>query len=285
MKMTFGKTLAIAALLVPATVTGVTTTHAAEGGSYNSNAVVNFITSTDPTLPVDPENPDPTNPIVPIDPTNPEGPGEGTAGPLSIDFASSLQFGTSKITTKDEIYSAYAQEIELTSGTEYRPNYVQVTDNRGTEAGWTLQVTQERQLTSTANKVLEGAVITLGSSTVSTVAGSTVTAPSNVPSAIVLTPGTPAVVFSAQAQEGSGVWLAKFGSSVGEKPTVMAGKDWKPGTEATETAEATLPTEFDVMRNSAVTLAVPGKAIKTQDQYSSSLIWSLSDVPTNSNED
>lgn len=277
--MTFGKTLTIAALLVPAIGIGVTTTQADEVGTHNSNAMVNFITSTEPSLPVDPENPDPTNPIVPIDPTQPVEP--GTEGPLSIDFASSFQFGTSKITTKDEVYSAYAQAVKIGAATEYRPNYIQITDNRGTEAGWTLQVTQNTQLTSTANKVLEGAVITLRNGTVGTVAESTVAAPSIAPAEIVLNPGTAETVMAAKATEGSGLWIAKYGSSMGDNPTVATGKDWKPGTEATETEEAVVPTEFDVMRNSAVTLAVPGKAIKTNDQYSAVVTWSLADTPVN----
>ena len=40
------------------------------------------------------------------------------------------------------------------------PNYVQVTDNRGTEAGWSLKVKQEGQFKSTSGKELTGAAIT-----------------------------------------------------------------------------------------------------------------------------
>ena len=35
-------------------------------------------------------------------------------------------------------------------------NYVQVTDNRGTEAGWSLKVKQEGQFKSTSGKELTG---------------------------------------------------------------------------------------------------------------------------------
>ena len=38
------------------------------------------------------------------------------------------------------------------------PNYVQVTDNRGTEAGWSLKVKQEGQFKSTSGKELTGAL-------------------------------------------------------------------------------------------------------------------------------
>ena len=101
-----------------------------EAQTYDSNAVVNFVPNQDVTPPVDPINPDPENPVTPIDPTNPNGPNPGTAGPLSIDYASSLHFGENKISTKNEVYYAKAQAF--TGGSE-GPNYVQVTDNRGTE--------------------------------------------------------------------------------------------------------------------------------------------------------
>ncbi len=71
-------------------------THAAsaDGGSYNTNAKIKFSPSEDGTGPVDPE--DPEVPVDPVDPTDPEGPNPGTSGPLSIDYASSFQFGEQK---------------------------------------------------------------------------------------------------------------------------------------------------------------------------------------------
>ncbi|MCV5434162.1 WxL domain-containing protein, partial [Escherichia coli] len=75
---------------------------------YETNGVVEFTPNTDITKPVNPDNPDPNKPVVPVDPTkidpetNPDGtPNPGTAGPLSIDYASSLDFGKNKISGKD----------------------------------------------------------------------------------------------------------------------------------------------------------------------------------------
>ncbi|MCZ0856403.1 WxL domain-containing protein, partial [Enterococcus faecalis] len=53
------------------------------------------------TKPVNPTNPD--EKVEPEDPTDPTGPKPGTAGPFSIDYASSFQFGAHNITfdTKD----------------------------------------------------------------------------------------------------------------------------------------------------------------------------------------
>lgn len=72
-------------------------------GGYDA---LKFRSSKEPTLPVDP-----TNPEIPVDPMNPDGsrPEPGTGDALSIDFASSLDFGMNKISNKDEYYAAQAQ--------------------------------------------------------------------------------------------------------------------------------------------------------------------------------
>ncbi|WP_256090211.1 WxL domain-containing protein [Brochothrix thermosphacta] len=272
-----GKTVATAIILGAAVVAiNATDVQAAATQSLESNAVVNFIENTTPTKPVDPENPNPGKPVGPIDPTKPGGPNPGTQGPLSIDFASSLQFGTSKITTTGEVYSAYAQEVVSDGVSSFRPQYVQVTDNRGTDAGWKLTVNQEQQLTSTAGKELEGAVITLENATVKTVEGSTIKAPSTAPKSIELVPGQEVSVMSAAQGEGAGLWVNHFGNSAA---TVVDGTDWKPGEEGND------PTEFAVKRNNAVTLAIPGKSNKSAAEYRSVLKWTLSEVADNGSEE
>ena len=273
----FGKSLAIAAILGTVIVGGTATkASAAETQSYKSDAAVNFITNTDPSNPIDPEDPDPENPVDPIDPIDPENPVDpGTEGPLSLDFASSLNFGTAKITTANKVYSAYAQQIKKNDGEElaienYRPNYVQVTDNRGTEAGWDLKVRQESQLTSTEGKELTGAAINMTGGTLNTAAGSTAKTPTAVAD-VALVPGEDAVVASAAEGEGAGVWADYFGKS---------GDTVKPGTDLVQD-DAGEVTEFDVIRNSAVTLSVPGASIKTNSTYTTELTWTLSEVPVN----
>lgn len=62
--------------------------------NYTSNGAITFEPDTDPTKPVNPTNPD--EKVEPEDPTDPTGPKPGTAGPLSIDYASSFQFGAQK---------------------------------------------------------------------------------------------------------------------------------------------------------------------------------------------
>ena len=61
--------------------------------NYTSNGAITFEPDTDPTKPVNPTNPD--EKVEPEDPTDPTGPKPGTVY-LSIDYASSFQFGAQK---------------------------------------------------------------------------------------------------------------------------------------------------------------------------------------------
>ena len=71
--------------------------------NYESNAIVEFTPDASINKPVDPVNPDTEKPVEPFDPTTPDTgnkPNEGTTGPLSIDYASSLDFGKIKFQIK-----------------------------------------------------------------------------------------------------------------------------------------------------------------------------------------
>ncbi|MFZ4355293.1 WxL domain-containing protein, partial [Enterococcus gallinarum] len=125
---------------------------AVDGGEYQTNGAIQFAPNTNPTNPVDPTNPDPDKPITPVDPTDPTGPKPGTAGPLSIDYASSLSFGEQTITSKNMTYYAETQKYKDNAGADQEgPNFVQVSDNRGTETGWTLKVKQNGQFKTESN--------------------------------------------------------------------------------------------------------------------------------------
>lgn len=224
---------------------------------YKTNGVVEFTPNMDVTNPVDPENPDPNNPVEPIDPTNPEGkPNVGTAGPLSIDYASSLDFGKNKITGADAVY--YAEPQTYSNGTKATANYVQVSDKRGTNAGWTLKVKQEGQLKNeaTQNKELTGAQIKI----------STIEAESNaegitkpITQPVELNPnGDESLVMEAKNGSGAGTWVGRFGSLE----------------DVTIDGQA-------VKKNTAVTLTIPGKTAKDAVAYTTKLTWTLSDTPAN----
>lgn len=229
---------------------GSVTSYAAEdedkknGGEYESKAIIEFKSSGETTPPVDPE--EPGEPVDPTDPTEPGGEGKpnpGTPGPLSIDYASSLTFGEQKITSTDQTYFAAAQKFK---GREEGPNYVQVTDNRGTDEGWSLQVTQDGQFKTEAGKVLDGAEITFNNAWVNTASSSK--KPSIVKEKYTLTPGKAENMMSAKAGEGNGTFVLVFGKK-------------------------------DVAAES-IELKVPGKTTKyANQQYSTSFTWTLTDVP------
>lgn len=174
-----------------------------------------------------------------------------SANPLTIDKASNIHFGTQSISAKEETYSAKMDN----DGTKDVANAVQVTDIRGTNAGWKLQVAQGDQLTSkdAAAKKLTGAVITMDNINTTTDATNLATAPT-AGSKITLVPGTSATpgaafdVAKAAVNQGMGTWKANFG-------------DDKSGAQS-------------------IKLTVPGATEKAKDVlYETSLIWTLADTP------
>ncbi|WHA09363.1 WxL domain-containing protein [Enterococcus montenegrensis] len=224
-----------------------TTALAADGANYDSNGIITFTPNTDPTNPVDPINP--VDPVEPVDPTDPAGPNPGTAGPLSIDYASSLDFGSQKITSKNEVYKAKAQKyVDKDAVEKTGPNFVQVTDNRGTEAGWTLQMKQNNQFKTADNEELTGAEIVFKNGHVVTASDSA--APTGQATIIADPSGALQDVMSATAGQGAGTYLL----------------DW--GTDATTAAES-------------IELSVPGATTKYAKKYTTTFTWVLTDAPGN----
>lgn len=259
MKLT--KMITLVSLVVLSLTAGVASAAATESAEYNSNGAVQFVPNTDPTNPVDPTDPDPDKPVTPIDPTDPDGPEPGTDGPLSIDYASSLDFGLNKISNKDQTYYARAQKF---TNIEDRPNYIQVTDNRGTNAGWTLKVKQEGQFkatTTTLNDTLTGAKITLKSPSIQS--NSTAKAPV-LSDVVELNPdGSEVTVMAAADKSGAGTW----------------DESWGTVEEVTEKNATGGDVKVNVTK--AITLDVPGSTPKDAVKYQTKLIWTLTDVPGN----
>ncbi len=101
-------------------ISGVGSVSAAPGpipANRDTNAQVKFIEDESPTDPTDPTDPDPEKPVDPVDPTDPEKPVDpGTNGPLSLDYASSLDFGEQLISTKNQTYFAKPQYLRGENG-------------------------------------------------------------------------------------------------------------------------------------------------------------------------
>jgi len=242
-------TLFIGALLF-SSILGVTSAHADDAtpdANYTSNGVITFEADNTKTDPLDPENPDPKDPVKPIDPTDPEGPKPGTDGPLSIDYASSFQFGTQKITTADKDYYAQLQKYqgEKADG----PNYVQVTDKRGSQKGWNLSVTQNGEFKTSDGDILDGASLSLSNGVISSNTDAAFSPEVvNANNTLVADAKTP--LMKADEKKGMGTWMYRFGTDAKEGAT-------------------------------SVKLSIPGKSVKLAKEYSTTLTWTLSDTPGN----
>lgn len=246
------KMLTLFAVTMLAAVSVPSVSLAAPVGDIQSNGRVSFQadkSATDPKNPLDPGEKKPGTPLDPIDPNGKATP--GTNGPLSLDFVSSFSFGEASITSDDATYFAKAQSFTQEDGTvAERPNFVQVSDKRGTFEGWTLKVKQDKQFSviDDATKELEGAELSfLNASTASTVDSKY--APDG-QSEFTLTPGSSQIApLTAAKDKGMGTWIYRLGD------------------------EAT--------KEKSVALSVPGKTPKMAKEYTTSLTWSLETTPTN----
>ncbi|MBQ0137744.1 MAG: WxL domain-containing protein [Kurthia sp.] len=226
---------------------------AEETKTYNTNGDITFEQSTEPEQPVYPGDPNPETPVKPTDPTNPDGPGEGTQGPISIDYISSLDFGKQEISNKNQLY--YAKPQSYQSGEEDSPNFMQVTDKSGKVAGWRLSVEQVTDFTAQSedatNKTITGAKITLNA------ADGEITSNSNSPkpSARNITldgAGSSQAILSAEAGAGAGLWTSTFGE---------------------------LETTDETVVNTGASLMIPGSSQTDADKYTTELVWKIENVP------
>ncbi|HCJ4447828.1 TPA: WxL domain-containing protein [Listeria innocua] len=212
--------------------------------SVKSKGDVIFKVDNSGTDPLDPTDPDTDKPIVPTDPDTPE----GTSGPLSIDHVSNFHFGEQLISPKAKTYYATLEDIKQQDETiKSVPNYVQVTDKRGSNEGWLLTVKQENQLATEDGAELKGAVIKLSNTQIKTTSDNKAKAPT-VTTDIELVPAGDALdVINAKQEEGMGLWIGSFGNE---------------GTGA-----------------NSVSLSVPGESAKQAAKYTSELTWTLSSTP------
>lgn len=224
------------------------------GGSLDSNAQVTFTAdngSKSPLDPTTPANPDGTqNPVSPIDTVTGTTPEQGTLGLLTIDFASSFNFGSHPISSVNKTYTAlpqsYSQADDSKATGTTGPNFVQVTDLRpGSAKGWSLQVKQNDVFKTADGVSLDGAQINIDNGNV--VNGNGGSDEINKKPANIAVSTAAADVMGAKTGEGFGTWLYRMGNN--------------------DTA------------GSSVTLTVPGSSAKKAAIYSTKLTWTLTDSP------
>jgi hypothetical protein len=240
----------LSALLLVGTFVLSTLTVSAAPIEYGSNGQVTFKPNDDITDPLDPL--DPTEPVSPIDPTDPNGePDPGTPGPLSIDFASSLDFGEQTIASTTKTYFAREQMVVDNSGaTVARPNYVQVSDNRGAgTTGWKLVVKQNGQFKTSVESTsveLANAQIKFANAALTTTSLNTSLNPTIVAGFTLNPNGAEQVVMEAAEGKGIGTYLTNWGSAANAADSIS--------------------------------LEVPSGQIYAQ-KYTTSLTWTLTTAP------
>lgn len=235
--------IALAGIIGVGTMVGASSFASAEQvATYDSKVNIFFGENSDTTGPVDPDDPD--EDITPEkDPDGEDEIEDGTTGPLSIDYASHINFGEVKTSGNTETYTA---NPVLINGTDERAPYVQVTDNRGTKAGWELQVSQNAQFATEDDTELTGAELSLANGIINSNSDSDGLVSSDVTFNEF---GVSFPVVKAQDRSGAGTFTNKFGE-------IAEGK-------ATD-----------------VSLVVPGDLIIEADvKYSTELNWSLEDAP------
>ncbi|WP_242141900.1 MULTISPECIES: WxL domain-containing protein [unclassified Bacillus cereus group] len=218
---------------------------AEEAATMKSHTDVTFTQNEKPVKPVNPVKPG--EDVVPND--DPNDPHEdGTNGPLSIDYVSNFHFGEQKMSGNDKVYTAQLDVVKQKESGEKTqvPNFVQVTDDRGTNKGWRLTVKQDAQFKAGENE-LTGAELKLHNP----VANSTIDmkyAPDV--KEVTLNPnGATQEVAIAQDGKGMGTWVTHY------------------GTDNVEGAKS-------------ITLSVPGATAKVKDaKYETTLTWALEDTP------
>lgn len=203
--------------------------------SATSNNSVDFLAGNEAVDPVDPKDPDNPNPPSPIDPTDPTNSGTGNTGSLTINYASNIKFGDKKISGKDITYN----------GLNATPD-IQVTDLRGTGAGWSLSAKTTGFANTSGKKVLRGAELSFKNGQVK--AGSKANV-SLVPVAsnVVFNNDKFQAVMSAKKDAGKGTWI-----------NVWSGTD---------------------QNNENVQLKVIAGTAEANTEYTSTITWELADAP------
>ncbi|WP_207696225.1 hypothetical protein DOK67_0002043 [Enterococcus sp. DIV0212c] len=169
------------------------------------------------------------------DPTDPENPGTGNTGLLTIDRVPNITFGEVNISGSDQV--------------EYAMNenpYTQVTDVRGTSAGWTLYARADA-FTSAAKDELKGATLSLNNNeVVSASTGKAIVAPKGFD--VTLTAKNQRVMM-ADKKAGEGTWMQKWTKAAADE------------------------------KNKSIQLAILAGTAKANTAYTTTIYWELQDAP------
>lgn len=266
--------------------------------TYGDASFYSTRTPTDPTDPYEPVPPDVfPEPVEPINPINPDIPNKGQDGPLSLDFVPTLFFGKQKISDKEQTYAATAQKLSLKYKQEevfYGPHYVQVTDRRSVQEGWTVTVKQLTNFTSknSAKHELLGTEIRMSLPSVNAIKSTESKDAAHVfNNLLIIKPNQTAHVMTAKSGFGKGSWQSIYGNGyyevVSETTTELENSEQLTSEDTVQYEGVTKNRQGEVVQerwiNQAVTLTIPGKQSIEPAFYQTVLQWDLANVPTNVN--
>lgn len=192
-------------------------------------------------------------------------------GPLVIDYVSDFHFNIEKMSGNNVTYYAKTATVfetqadaDANTNPVTVPNYVQVTDDRGTNAGWTLKVKQTKDFaTSTA---------VAGANDGSTLKGTTLKIKNINAFKRASNLGELPTTFAT----GNQVAL-----STGDADQIFASAKENEGTGSIALLAGNVKTATPTADKS-ISLDVPGNIKKQKDvQYKAELTWTLEDVPSN----
>lgn len=175
-------------------------------------------------------------------------------GGLSIEYASTFNFGSQKIVIQDQLYFAATEkrwkEESPDEQVESGPNYIQISDRRSeqNQTGWQLSVRQNEQFTNPKRHQLNGAQLKLSNKELVSLDGG-LSPEFQQTNPVTLVPGNKRVLIMAQGNEGAGTWRYYFGDQ--------------------ENADK------------SISLYVPYEANPEATKYFSTLTWELSTAPGN----
>lgn len=172
-----------------------------------------------------------TPPILPPDPIDPDNGGTNNIGSLTIDYVSNIQFGLQKISGGTEKYTAKNAQP-----------YIQITDKRGTGAGWllTASISEFSGDNKGEKAILKGATLSLINGSIQPAAGNLSIAP-NI-NKVIFDNSEEKYVMNAEKMQGMGTFV-------------------------------------DVFKGEDVSLEVPGGVAISKVDYHASIIWILGDTP------
>lgn len=183
------------------------------------------------------DNTDPTSPVDPSNPNNPgTEPGTGMAGPLSLDYVPELGFGSQSIKNQVETY-----EVE-----NLQP-YIQVTDKRGSGAGWKVSASLSTFTNEAGTRSFSG-VLNFANGEVVSTTGNPSGAPTTSNVAITSGDAEKKLVGTTAADQGMGTWVTR----------------WFPNAP--------------VSKNDSIKLTVDTRGLAA-DAYTADLNWIISNAP------